>query len=128
MPPPPPITPHLLTGLYDIGETRTARSLGFVGPVLVTPPVWYLCIWRGGKEPHWMDRVNELLTSLRTAFYKAGEESTYIITFAPPFEAHWQPLVATMALVEGKPEFHVTLLSQAKRLWPDMNKAPWKAA
>ena len=125
--PPAPITPHPLTGLYDIGDTRTARSLGFMGPVLVMPPLWYLCIWRDGKDPSWPERVNELLTSLRSTYYKANQDA-YVLTFTPPFKAHWQPLAARMAFSEGKLKFFVTLLSQAKRTWPELRKVSRKAA
>jgi hypothetical protein len=123
----PDITPHPITGLYDIGETRTARTLGFMGPVLVTEPLWYVCIWRAGQEPRWRERINELLTSLRQTLHKTeNEDNTYIVTFTPDFEGHWQPLAATMGVADGKLEYWVTLLAQAKRMWPDLNKAPWK--
>ena len=118
------MTSHLIpqqdseTGLYDISTTGTARSVGFMGRVWVTPALWQVCIWRTGTDPSWSDRTNELLTSLRGTFNKAASDARNI-TFTPPFGHFWKPLKATFLLGDsGRPEILVQLLTEAERRWP----------
>ena len=111
------------TGLYDIGNTVTARSIGFLGPVLITPAVWQVCIFRDGTDPSWSERLNELLTSLRSDFNKAPDEARDFV-FTPPFGHHWQPLKAKLHLGNnGKPEMLVQLFTEASREWPHVKNS-----
>ena len=112
----PPQDPE--SGLYDLGHTVTAESVGFVGAVWVTPALWQLCIWRTGTDESWPERVNELLTSLRSTYNKAAPNARGIV-FTPPFGHHWESLTVTFQLGKsGEPEFLLQLLTEAKRHWP----------
>ena|SRR5258708_3508425 len=106
------------TGLFDIGSTVTARSIGFTGPVLITPALWQVCIFRDGADATWPERVNELLTSLRSTYNKAAADDRELV-FTPPFGHHWKPLKAIFYLGESeKPEMLIQLFSEVTRRWP----------